>query len=201
MLVVGLTGGIGCGKSEVARLFAELGAQIVDTDVIAHQMTAPGSPMLPRIAEALGPDSLNADGSFNRSWVRQRVFSDPAARLALENLLHPAIRSEVDAQLRKPGDALYQIVVVPLLFETGGYDDRIGCSLLVDCPESLQIQRTMQRSGMDERSVRAIMAAQLAREEKLALADDVIVNEGSLQQLREKVVEKHKKYIKACSLS
>lgn len=201
MFVVGLTGGIGCGKSEVARLFAQLGCPVIDTDVIAHQLTAAGSPLLPDIAAQLGDNCLNADGSLNRTEVRQRIFSDSAARQRLEQILHPAIRRQAESQLQLNTTAPYQILVVPLLFEADGYARLVARTLLVDCPESLQLQRTMQRSGLDEASVRAIMAAQLPREKKLTLADDVICNDGSLQELAQQVGEKHEKYIKACSVS
>ena len=201
MFIVGLTGGIGSGKSEVARMFSALGVPVVDTDAISHQLTAASSPLLQEIAAELGPDSLNPDGTLNRARVRERVFSDAAAKHQLESILHPAIRREVDAQLCRRPDAPYQIVVVPLLFEADGYAKRVHRTLLVDCPEDTQIARTMQRSQLSEDAVRAIMAAQMPRTQKLALADDVILNDGSIQELLEKVREKHEKYIEACRVS
>lgn len=198
MFIVGLTGGIGSGKSEVAGMFAALGVPVIDTDLISHRLTAAGSPLLPRIATALGSDSLNPDGSLNRARVREKVFSDPAARRQLEAILHPAIRREAETESALHAGAPYQIIVVPLLFETEGYTDGVNRTLLVDCPEPVQIARTMQRSRLDEPAVRAIMAAQMPRAQKLALADDVIENDGSIAQLAEKVREKHEKYIEAC---
>lgn len=201
MFIVGLTGGIGSGKSEVARIFGALDVPVIDTDLIAHQLTAEGSPLLPKIAATLGSDSLNPDGTLNRAWVRERVFSDPAARQQLEAILHPEIRRQVEVQLSRRPDAPYQVVVVPLLFEADGYVSRVNRTLLVDCPEEIQIARTMQRSRLSETAVRAIMAAQLPRAKKLALADDVILNDGSIEELTQKVNEKHKKYIEACRVS
>ena len=201
MYIVGLTGGIGSGKSEVARIFSAFGVPIVDTDLISHRLTAGDSPLLAKIAAILGSDSLNPDGTLNRVWVRERIFSDPAAKQQLEGILHPAIRLEVEVQLSSRAEAPYQIVVVPLLFEADGYARRVNRTLLVDCPEQTQIARTMQRSQLSEHAVRAIMAAQMPRAQKLALADDVILNDGSIQELTEKVREKHEKYIEACRVS
>lgn len=198
MFIVGLTGGIGSGKSEAARLFAELGVPVVDTDAIAHRLTAPDSPLLPVIANVFGKDSLNPDGTLNRARLRQRVFADAAARRALENILHPAIRDEAWTLLRQHANAPYQIVVVPLLFETGGYTDLITRSLVVDCDEQSQVERTMQRSHLQEAEVLAIMAAQLPRQQRLSMADDVIANNGSLVELAGKVRDQHEKYINTC---
>lgn len=201
MFVVGLTGGIGSGKSEVARLFASLGVPVVDTDTIAHGLTAPGSPLLVEIAQALGRHCIKPDGSLDRAWLRRRVFADADARRTLENILHPRIRETAGQLLAQHADAPYQIIVVPLLFETGGYAGLVSRSLVVDCDEALQIARTMQRNPLSEAEVRAIMAAQLPRSQRVALADDVIENDGSLQKLEESVRVKHEKYIKTCTVS
>lgn len=201
MLVVGLTGGIGSGKSEAAALFAARGVPVIDTDAIAHALVAPdqaGQPALQAIAQAFGAAALQPDGGLDRAWMRQRIFADPAARQTLENILHPLIREEVRQSLERNADAAYQIVMVPLLFETGAYAQMIDRSLLVDCDETLQISRAMARSRLSESEVRAIMAAQWPRAQRLAAADDVIRNEGSLQELAEQVQAKHEKYIKAC---
>lgn len=203
MFVVGLTGGIGSGKSEAARLFAELGATVVDTDVIAHRLTAPGQPAVQRIAELLGADVLAADGSLDRASLRRKVFADPASRKALEGLLHPLIRQAVGQELAlaQPSSSPYAVVVVPLLFETGAYADAIARSLVIDCDEALQLSRAMARSRLSEAEVRTIMAAQCPRTRRLQLADDVVQNNGSLQQLAEQVRQLHEKYEKACAAS
>lgn len=201
MYVVGLTGGIGSGKSEAARLFAELGAAVVDTDVIAHRLTAPGQPAVQRIAELLGAEVLAADGSLDRASLRRKVFADPASRKALEGLLHPLIRQAVVQELAQPSSFPYAVVVVPLLFETGAYTDAIARSLVIDCDEALQMSRAMARSRLSEAEVRAIMAAQCPRTRRLQLADDVVQNNGSLQQLAEQVRQLHEKYEKACAAS
>jgi dephospho-CoA kinase len=195
-MIVGLTGGIGSGKSAVAAMFAELGIPVVDTDLIAHALTAPGQPGLQHIAAVFGSELVREDGQLDRAALRQRVFADASARKALESVLHPMIREEARRQLALPSTAPYRLLVVPLLFETNGYETAIDRSLLVDCDESLQIARTRARSGMDESQVHAIMAAQCSRSQRLARANDVIVNEGTLEELRQQVLEKHKKYIR-----
>jgi len=201
MIVVGLTGGIGSGKSEAARLFAGLGVPVVDTDAIAHQLTAPGQPALLRIAQAFGTEILDADGALRRGELRQRAFSDPETRKTLEEILHPLIRECVVQELARNPVVPYQIIVVPLLFETGGYANLISRSLVIDCDEALQVRRAMARGRLTEPEVRAIMAAQLPREQRLAMADDVIVNDGSLDQLAARVRDRHEKYIQACIVS
>lgn len=201
MIIVGLTGGIGSGKSEAARMFAELGIPVVDTDQIAHALTAPGQSVLQEIATALGDDTLNPDGSLNRVLLRQRAFTDPDVRRRLESILHPRIRERALQLLDQHTDAPYQILVVPLLFETNGYGGLINRSLVIDCDETHQIQRAMTRSQLSEQEVRAIMAAQLPREQRLARADDVIENNGTLENLNAQVVDKHEKYIKTCIVS
>jgi dephospho-CoA kinase len=194
MYLVGLTGGIGSGKSEAARLFAKLGVPVVDTDVIAHRLTAPGQPAVQRIAQLLGAEALAADGSLDRVALRRKVFSEPQARKTLEGLLHPLIRLGVEQELAQYTSAPYAIVVVPLLFETGGYADVIARSLVVDCDEALQVGRAMARSRLSEAEVRGVMAAQLPRAQRLALADDVLDNSGSLPQLAQQVQHQHEKY-------
>lgn len=196
MMIVGLTGGIGSGKSEAARLFASLGVPVVDTDAIAHELTAAGHPALVRIAEAFGQEAIAADGSLNRAYMREKVFSDSTAKRTLEGILHPMIREAVASKLSENTSAPYQIVMVPLLFETGAYSAIINRSLVIDCDESLQMNRAMARSHLTETEVRAIMDTQCFREQRLALADDVIDNSGSLESLERQVREKHEKYIR-----
>jgi len=201
MFVVGLTGGIGSGKSEAARLFAELGVPVVDTDVIAHRLTAPGQPAVARIAELLGSGVLAADGSLDRAAVRQKVFADPQARRMLEALLHPLIRQEVERELTRHAGAPYAIVVVPLLFEAGGYAELVTRRLVVDCDEALQVRRAMARSRLTEAEVRSVMAAQWPRARRLAAADEVLENNGTLQALADAVRLLHENYMKACMVN
>lgn len=201
MFVVGLTGGIGSGKSEAARLFAALGVPVVDTDVIAHRLTAPGQPAVARIAELLGSGVLAADGSLDRAAVRQKVFADPQARRMLEALLHPLIRQEVERELAQHAGAPYAIVVVPLLFEAGGYAELVTRRLVVDCDEALQVRRAMARSRLTEAEVRSVMAAQWPRARRLAAADEVLENNGTLQALADAVRLLHENYMKACMVN
>jgi dephospho-CoA kinase len=196
MLVVGLTGGIGSGKSTVASLFAQHGIAITDTDAIAHALTAPGQPALKAIALAFGEECLTSEGALDRAALRHRVFADPAAKKTLESILHPLIRQAVTAELEQPVKAPYRIVVIPLLFETGAYRDIVDRSLLVDCPEAMQIERAMSRGFLTEAEVRAVMSAQLQRKERLARADDVIINDGDLKKLADQIAAIHKKYIR-----
>ena len=200
-MIVGLTGGIGSGKSEAARIFAELGVPVVDTDVIAHALTAAGQPALQEIATLFGQDTLLQDGTLNRAALRERIFTHPEMRRQLEALLHPRIRAQATLLLAQHADAPYQILVVPLLFEAQGYRDLTGRSLVIDCDASQQLERAMARSNLQAQDVSAIMKAQLPRDQRLALADDVIVNNGTLENLRQQVLAQHEKYIKTCIVS
>ncbi|KAF0836369.1 dephospho-CoA kinase [Methylovorus glucosotrophus] len=201
-MIVGLTGGIGSGKSAAAAQFAALGTPVIDVDVISHQLTAAGQPAVLAIAKELGNDMLNADGSLNRAAVRSKVFEDAATRQQLEGILHPAIYEEAQRQLQKVRNtAPYSIIVVPLLFESERYQRLIDRSLLIDCEESIQIARTMQRSRMSEIEVKNIMAAQLSRETRRQLANDIISNNGSLDELQKNVIAFHQKYINPCIVS
>ncbi|MEW6563100.1 MAG: dephospho-CoA kinase [Pseudomonadota bacterium] len=191
---VGLTGGIGSGKSTAARQFAALGADIVDTDIIAHQLTAPDGAAIPAIRTTFGADFLTPDGALNRARMRETIFADPAAKQKLEAILHPAIRSEAQRQAGA-STAPYVLVVVPLLFESGAYRNWLHRVCAVDCPEDLQIARTMQRSGLSETAVRAIMAQQLSRAERCALADDTVDNSGTTDALHDQVTRLHALYL------
>lgn len=200
MLVVGLTGGIGCGKSEAARQFAKLGVPIVDVDVIARQLTSAGHPVLKEIINVFGNEYLGADGNLNRAAVRKKIFSDMAARKDLEGLIHPAIYDQSIVEIKynceaENPTAPYQILAISLLFENQRYKDVISRSLVMDCDEALQVTRTMKRSGLSEEEVRAVMAAQVSRTCRIKLADDLIENNGTLEELSEKIAEMHKKYI------
>lgn len=191
---VGVTGGIGSGKSSAAALFAERGAGIVDTDDIAHDLTRSGGRAMAAIIKAFGPGIAAADGSLDRNAMRQRVFADPVQRKVLEGILHPLIRAEARDRVNCSA-APYVMLVVPLLLESSGYPDLVQRVLVIDCEESLQISRTMQRSALTEEAVRAIMAAQLPRQQRLARADDVLLNNGDLSQLRSQVDRLHDRYL------
>ena len=192
--VVGLTGGIGSGKSAAAREFERLGATVVDTDAIAHELTAPGGSALAHIQALFGEAFIAPSGAMDREAMRGRVFSDPQAKRALEALLHPMIRAEAE---RRIAAALgpYVIYVVPLLVESGDYRGRVDRVLVVDAPEAEQIARVGSRSGLPEREVRAIMAQQVSRPARRAAADDVIDNSGGLDALRAQVAALHARYV------
>ena len=194
MFVVALTGGIGSGKSTVADSFAALGVPVIDTDVIARELTAPGGAALNPVREAFGDAVIQPDGSLDRAALRQRVFSDAAARLRLEAILHPLIRRGVEQALSGLA-ARYALIVVPLLVETGDYRDVLQRILVVDCPESIQVERVMARSGLAREEVAAIMAAQATQAERLAIADDVIANTATPEDLRAMVAALHQRYL------
>lgn len=192
--IVGLTGGIGSGKSAAASEFARLGAAIVDTDRIAHMLTAVGGAAMGPLREAFGPGVLTEEGALNRPAMRALAFESPEARRRLESILHPMIRLESERECLA-ATAPYVILAVPLLIEAGTYRERIRRLCVVDCPEAVQVARVMQRSALEESQVRAIMAAQASRAERLAVADDVVDNSGSLDFLREQVSALHLRYL------
>ena len=193
MFIVGLTGGIGSGKSTVADCFARLGVPVIDTDAIARELTAPDGAALVPIHAAFGDAVMRADGTLDRAALRRQVFADDAARLQLEAILHPRIRRAVEARLATM-DAPYVLVVIPLLVETGAYRDLLDRVLVVDCPEVMQIERVMARSGLTHGEVTAILAAQAGRAERLAAADDVIVNTGPPEALGVEVAALNGRY-------
>jgi dephospho-CoA kinase len=193
LLRIGLTGGIASGKTVTAELFAELGAQIIDTDDIARQLVAPGQPALADIAATFGSEILTPDGELDRAKLRERVFETEADRRRLEAILHPRIRRTTLERAAAAGGP-YQVLVVPLLLETG-FEALVDRILVVDCPESLQRQRLLERDGEDQARVDHIMAAQLHRAERLKAADDVIDNAGSLAETRTQVQALHKRYL------
>lgn len=191
---VGLTGGIGCGKTTVADMFAELGATLVDTDLIAHSLTAPGGAAMPAIVAEFGPAFAGADGALDRAAMRALVFADASARGRLEAILHPRIRdAALAAAAAAPGP--YVIFVVPLLIESGTWRARVARVLAIDCPEEVQVARVMARNNMTEEQVRAIMATQISRAERLAAADDVVTNVGSREDLRPQIARLHANYL------
>ncbi len=193
---IGLTGGLAAGKSEVAARFAALGAEVVDTDRIARELTTPQGKALPAIVEAFGREVLAPDGGLDRQAMRRRVFADPPSRRRLEAILHPLILDRVRQRL-EASNAAYVILVVPLLVEAGrDYRDIVDRVLVVDCAESVQLERAMARDAVDAAQARAIMAAQVDRSARLAVADDVLDNLGDLQGLDREVEKLHARYLK-----
>jgi dephospho-CoA kinase len=195
LFVVGLTGGIGSGKSTAARLFVQHGAVQVDTDALAHQLTAPGGAAMPAIVDAFGPLSARPDGALDRAWMREQAFGDPSRRATLEGILHPMIRAAADAELDRV-DGPYALLAVPLLSERGGYRERMDRILVVDCSLDRQIARVMQRSGLTREQVMAVIAVQPTRAQRLAMADDVIDNDGEEFALAPQVEILHQKYLR-----
>lgn len=191
--VVGLTGGIGSGKSTVAELFAVHGVEVVDTDAIAHRLTAPQGAAMPALRSAFGDGVVRGDGGLDRTAVRRLVFADPSLRTRLEGILHPLIRQLATAECAQAGSP-YVLLVVPLLVESGNYRERCGRVLVVDCDETTQVARVMARNGLGEAEVRAIMASQAGRAERLAVADDVIRNDGGMDALTDEVARLHRLY-------
>lgn len=191
--IVGLTGGIGSGKSTVADLFAGHGVPIVDTDQIAHQLTGPGGTAMPAIVAAFGADIVSPDGALDRAAMRRLVFADPAARRRLEAVLHPLIRAESERRCAA-ADGPYVLLVVPLLVESGDYRQRCREILVVDCSEATQIERVMARSGLTEDEAKAIITAQASRAERLAVADAVINNDGPSEHLPAQVATLHQRF-------
>jgi dephospho-CoA kinase len=192
--VIGLTGGIGSGKSAAAEEFARLGAEVVDTDEIARELTAPGGAAMPHIKSLFGEAFVAPSGAMDREAMRRRVFGDPAAKQSLEQLLHPLIREESARRIAR-ARAPYVVHVVPLLVESRDYRSRVDRVLVVDCPEELQVERVRARSGLGAAEVRAIMLTQAPRAERLAAADDVIDNGGDRAALGAQVGRLHAKYL------
>jgi dephospho-CoA kinase len=190
---VALTGGIASGKSTVADLFAELGVPVIDTDRIAREVVEPGRPALAAVVEAFGHGVLAADGSLDRRRLRERVFADPAERRRLEAILHPAIRAEMERQSQAAAGA-YQLLVIPLLAE-GGRRDHVDRVLLVDAPESAQLERLIRRDGVAREQAEAALRAQASRAQRRAIADDVLENTGEPATLRPQVVALHARYL------
>ncbi len=198
-LVIGLTGGIGSGKSAAAEEFARLGATVVDTDAISHELTAAGGAAIPEILRQFGSTFVDASGAMNRKRMRDLVFADAEEKQRLEALLHPLIRAE---SARRIGAAFanrsgpYVVHVVPLLIESPGHRERVGRVLVVDCPEDLQVARVRARSGLPEGEIRCIIATQVQRQKRLAAADDVIDNSGTFAALQQQLRRLHETYLK-----
>jgi dephospho-CoA kinase len=191
---IGLTGGIGSGKSTVADLFAARGASIVDTDQIAHSLTAPHGPAMPAIVAEFGPEFADASGALDRARMRGLVFADAGAKARLEAILHPRIRDAALAAA-KAATGSYVMFAVPLLVESGAWRERVTRILAVDCPEEVQIARVMARNNLPEAQVRAIMATQASRQQRLDAADDVIENGAGIEALAPQIDRLHQLYL------
>ena len=191
---VGLTGGIGSGKTTVADMLAARGAAVVDTDLIAHRLTTPDGLAIPAIRAQFGDAFLNTDGAMDRAKMRAHVFAEPSAKARLESILHPLIRIETEREAAQAQGG-YLVFVVPLLVESGSWRERVSRVLVVDCMEETQIRRVMQRSGLTESQVRAIMAAQVPRQKRLVAADDVINNDHDALALVPQVDRLHALYV------
>lgn len=198
--MVVLTGGIASGKTAVSDRFGARGVPVIDADVIAHQVVEPGQPALLELIEAFGKEILDAHGALDRRRMREAVFADPALRSRLEGILHPAIRREAKRQIAALEGAPYCLFVVPLLAESGRHSwiDRV---LVVDVPVADQVERVMARDGITATQAKEILAAQANRKERLALADDVIDNSGSLEQLNRRIESLHKKYLRLAGIA
>lgn len=189
---VGLTGGIGCGKSTVARLLADYGAEVIDTDLIAHQLTGVDGCAMPRLRQLFGAEAIAGDGSLNRGYMRSLVFSDPRARVRLEGILHPMIQDEVERMLGRARGG-YVLLVVPLLVESSYFRSRCNRILAVECPPDVQVQRVMERSQLTESEVQRIIAAQAGADARRAIADELIYNAGSIEDLRQELLPLHQR--------
>lgn len=192
--VVGVTGGIGSGKTTVADRFAVRGVPVVDTDAIAHELTGPGGAAMAAIGAAFGAAVVRPDGGLDRAAMRGLAFSDPEAKRRLEAILHPLIRAESDRRCHAAG-AVYALLVVPLLVESGSYRQRVDRILVVDCAETTQVARVMARSGLAADEVRRIMANQATRAERVAAADDIIFNDEAPEALDVQIDRLHARYL------
>ncbi|MEQ1674663.1 MAG: dephospho-CoA kinase [Candidatus Nitrotoga sp.] len=205
-LVIGLTGGIGSGKSTVAQMFAECGVAIIDSDLIARELTQIGGTAIAQIRTIFGNAYLDESGALNRIKMRQRIFTDPAAKVQLEMILHPLIRAQMQEAISAQSTfsthaqhtAPYLMLVVPLLFTATGFRELTHYSLMIDCDEDIQIARVINRDGLDEQTIRHIMAAQMPRAEQLKIADHIIQNNGTLTALQILVQQQHQLYLAAC---
>lgn len=196
--LVGLTGGIGSGKSTVADMFAAQGVRVIDTDIISHQLTQTNGEAIPTIREAFGAHFIDAKGALDRNKMREFVFGNPAEKKRLESILHPLILARTKQQAALITDTPYTLIVVPLLFESGRYAGWLDYVVAVDCPEETQIARTVQRSKLDRAGVIAIMAQQLGRSERLQQAHEIIHNDGDLDGLRSQIARLH---TRLCSIA
>jgi dephospho-CoA kinase len=206
MFLVAMTGGIGSGKSTATEIFTDLGVPITDVDIISHQLTATNQPLIKEIEKHFGSEYITPEGALNRDAMRALVFNDEVARTKLNSILHPAIYDQAVKQLQEhqthlSKNAPYQILAIPLLFESPRYKKLINRILLIDCDEKTQIERVKARSQLPESEIIKIIRTQTPQNERLKLADDIIKNDGNVEELRKKILEIHQKYINTCILS
>ncbi len=194
-LLVGLTGGIGSGKSTVAALFEKLGARIIDTDEISRGLSQADGAAIPALRDAFGSCFIDENNALDRNKMRDLVFSNPAAKKQLEAILHPLILKRTRQLAEAATPARYTLAVIPLLFETTAYQGWLHRTLVVDCPEETQIARTLQRNGLDRALVQSIIAQQISRNQRLALADDIIRNDSDLPALSAQVKQLHSRFL------
>jgi dephospho-CoA kinase len=201
-LRIGLTGGIGSGKSTVAAVLQSLGAAIIDADVIARALTAPGGAAIDALRQEFGPVAIGADGGLDRAWMRAQAFGDPEARTRLEAILHPRVRAESERQASAlAASAPYLVFVVPLLVEAGGWQERVHRVLVIDCSEHTQLARVLQRPGIDTATASAILAVQSSRAARLAAADDVLFNEAPLDVVEPRIAQLHALYLQLAGMA
>lgn len=196
--VVAVTGGIGSGKTEVCKCFSTLGVPVVDLDQIAHEMSTPGSTAMQAVRATFGDEMFEADGRLNRAKLRELVFAEPDALDQLNQIMHPAIRAEAMRQIELNSGHDYVVLAIPLLVESRDDWQSVDHVLVIDCDEQTQLARVVQRSQLSETMAQAMISAQSSREERLAIADSVIVNDQTLDNLQEKVLEFHKNFSKTC---
>jgi dephospho-CoA kinase len=201
MFVVALTGGIGSGKTEAAKIFSELGVPITDLDAISRQLTAANTPLVANIAATFGKQYITPEGALNRAAMRELIFADATAREKLNALIHPAIYDVAIQQLQANKDTPYQILDIPLLIESPRYSPHISRILVIDCNEATQVERVRKRSELAEAEIKKIIAAQAPRKKLLSIADDVIENDGNVTNLRKKIKVIHQKYLNTCIVS
>jgi len=193
-LIIGLTGGIGSGKTSATKFFSAEGVAIIDADTIAHELTGTQGAAIPNIKKYFGGNFITEDGKLDRKKMRSRIFSNINSRKKLEGILHPLIQTEVMRRI-ETASSPYIIIVVPLLLETGDYCETVTRILVVDCNEECQISRAISRGGLNKKEVLAIMATQKSRQERLNQADDVIVNDTDISSFQEKIKLQHNKYL------
>lgn len=201
MNVVALTGGIGSGKSTATQTFSALGVPVVDLDVIAHSLTAADGMLMPQIIAEFGSEFITEEGALNRPLMRALVFTQPEARAKLNSIMHPAIFNEAVRQLAELEASAYVVLAIPLLQESQRYLSYIDHVLVIDCEESLQLERVMQRSGLTAQEAQKIIDAQSSRQSRIEMADSVITNNETRQEFEEKIVQFHKNYINTCIVS
>ena len=197
---IGLTGGIGSGKSTVASVLQTLGAGIVDADVIARELTAPGGIAIDALRREFGPAAIDKEGGLDRAWMRAQAFGDHAARQRLEAIVHPQVRAETEHRADTlASSAPYVVLVIPLLVESGNWQQRVHRVLVIDCSEEVQLARVLQRPGIDAGTARAILAAQSSRAARLAAADDVLFNEAPFELVERRATQLHALYVRLAS--